>query len=69
MTHEIHTYSELRQQIHHDLRIQHPEWIQANGESPICDSYEARLMEELDSLRQQHPMKLSQTEIDCSNRD
>ena len=69
MTHEIHTYSELRQQIHHDLRIQHPEWIQANGESPICDSYEARLMEELDSLRAQHPMKLSQTEIDWSNRD
>jgi len=51
MTHEIHTYPELRQQIHHDLRIQHPEWIQANGESPICDSYEARLTEELDSFR------------------
>jgi hypothetical protein len=61
MTHEIHTYTELRQQIHDDLRIQHPEWIQANGESPICDSYEARLVEELDSLREQHPMKLSQT--------
>jgi hypothetical protein len=43
--HQIHTYAELRQQIHHDLRIQHPEWVQPNGESPICDSYEARLME------------------------
>src|SRR5213082_2111512 len=43
--HEIHTYSELRQQIHHDLRLQHPEWVQANGESPMCDSYESRLME------------------------
>jgi hypothetical protein len=51
MTHEIHTYPELRQQIHDDLRIQHPEWVQANGESPICDSYEARLTEELDSFR------------------
>jgi hypothetical protein len=40
-----HAYSELRQQIHDDLRIQHPEWVQPNGESPICDSYEARLME------------------------
>ena len=43
--HQIHTYTELRQQIHDDLRIQHPEWIQPNGESPICDSYEARLTE------------------------
>ena len=48
--HQIHTYAELRQQIHHDLRIQHPEWVQPNGESPMCDSYEARLMELLDTL-------------------
>jgi hypothetical protein len=45
MSHQIHTYPELRQQIHDDLRIQHPEWVQPNGESPICDSYEARLRE------------------------
>jgi hypothetical protein len=43
--HQIHTYAELRQQIHDDLRIQHPEWVESNGESPVCDSYEARLME------------------------
>jgi hypothetical protein len=42
--------TELRQQIHRDLRIQHPEWIQPNGESPMCDSYEARFMEVLDAL-------------------
>jgi len=42
---QIHTYTELRQQIHDDLRIQHPEWVQPNGESPMCDSYEARLTE------------------------
>jgi hypothetical protein len=47
--HQIHSYDELRQQIHDDLRIQHPEWVQPNGESPICDSYEARLMELLDT--------------------
>jgi len=47
--HQIHTYTELRQQIHDDLRIQHPEWIQSNGESPMCDSYEARLLELLDT--------------------
>jgi len=69
MNNEIHTYTELRQQIHDDLRIQHPEWIQANGECPICDSYEALLMEELDSLGEQHPMKLSQTVIASWNRD
>jgi hypothetical protein len=50
MFHQIHTYSELRQKIHDDLRLQHPEWVQANGESPICDSYEARLLELLDAL-------------------
>ena len=51
MSHQIHTYSELRQQIHDDLRIQHPEWIESNGECPMCDSYESRLMEEIDSFR------------------
>ncbi len=43
MSHQIHTFTELRQQIHDDLRIQHPEWVEPNGESPMCDSYEARL--------------------------
>jgi hypothetical protein len=43
---------DLRKQIHEDLRIQHPEWIQPNGESPMCESYEARLMETLNMLVQ-----------------
>jgi hypothetical protein len=51
-SHQIRTYTELRQQIHDDLRIQHPEWVQPNGESPMCDSYDARLMELLDPLMQ-----------------
>ena len=50
MSPQIHTYTKLRRQIHADLRIQHPEWIQPNGESPICDSYESRLTELLDTL-------------------
>ena len=50
MAYQVHTYTELRQQIHDDLRIQHPEWVQPNGESPMCDAYEARLMELLDTL-------------------
>jgi hypothetical protein len=47
--HQIHTYAELRKQIHEDLRTQHPEWVQPNGESPMCDSYESRLTEMLDA--------------------
>ena len=50
MFQQIHTYTELRQQLHDDLRLQHPDWVQPNGESPICDSYEARLMELIDPL-------------------
>jgi hypothetical protein len=52
MSHQIHAYSELRQQIHDDLRIQHPEWVEPNGECPTCDSYESRLIELLDTLAQ-----------------
>jgi len=48
--HQIHTYAELRQQIHDDLRVQHPEWVEPDGTSPKCDSYEARLWELLDPL-------------------
>jgi hypothetical protein len=55
MLHQLHTYADLRKQIHKDLRIQHPEWVHPNGESPMCDSYEARLMETLDVLKRQHP--------------
>jgi hypothetical protein len=42
---DLRTYADLLRKIHNDLRIQHPEWVQQNGESPLCDSYEARLME------------------------
>ena len=52
MVHQVHTYADLRRQIHEDLRVQHPDWIQPNGESPLCDSYEARLVEMLQSLTQ-----------------
>ena len=50
MSHQIHTYTELRQQIHDDLRMQHPEWVQPNGASPKYDSYESRLAELLESF-------------------
>ena len=38
--------AELRQQIHDDLPIQHPEWVEPNGESLMC------LMELFDSFTQ-----------------
>jgi hypothetical protein len=50
VSHESRPYAELRQQIHNDLRIQHPEWVEPSGESPMCDAYEARLMGLLDAL-------------------
>jgi len=59
VSYEIHTYTELRQQIHDDLRIQHPEWVQPNGECPMCDVYEARLVEELESLTRSDSTTLS----------
>ena len=58
MFHQLRTYADLRKQIHDDLRIQHPEWIQQNGDSPMCDSYEARLMELLVASR---PMDSNET--------
>jgi hypothetical protein len=48
----VSTYDDLRQQIRDDLRVQHPEWVQPNGECPTCDFYEQRLMGLLDSLTQ-----------------
>ena len=45
MANQVDTYADLLQQIRNDLRLQHPEWIQPNGQCPMCDSYEARLIE------------------------
>jgi len=45
MPNEIHSYTDLQQQIHEDLRVQHPEWVEPNGNCPTCDSYELRLAE------------------------
>ncbi|HVH90355.1 MAG TPA: hypothetical protein VM783_03095, partial [Candidatus Acidoferrum sp.] len=49
MSHQIHAYAELRQQIHGHLRIQHPEWVEPNGESSV------RLLEQLDTLTRRGP--------------
>jgi len=57
MLQEVATYADLRKQIHDDLRIQHPEWVQPNGESPLCDSYEACLIELLKGLSASEPQQ------------
>ena len=51
MNNAIHSYRELQQQIHQDLRVQHPEWVQPGGDCPTCDSYELRLAELLNLNR------------------
>jgi hypothetical protein len=45
MADQIDTYADLLRQIRNDLRLQHPEWIEPNGQSPMCDFYEARLIQ------------------------
>jgi hypothetical protein len=45
MPNQIHSYSELQQRIHEDLRVQHPDWVAADGNCPTCDAYESRLAE------------------------
>jgi hypothetical protein len=40
---EVRTYAQLQRQIHHTLRARHPEWIQPDGDCPMCDAYESRL--------------------------
>ena len=53
MSHQNHTDTELRQQIHDDLRIKYPEWVEPNGESSMC------LMEVLDTLTRRGNRKQS----------
>jgi hypothetical protein len=42
---EIQTYAELQEQMRNALREQHPEWLEPNGDSAICDAYERRFAE------------------------
>jgi hypothetical protein len=59
MSDKIRSYAELRELIRFSLRAQHPEWIEPNGDSPICDSYEARFAELLGLTRTQQDAKTS----------
>lgn len=54
--------ADLREQIHDDLRRQHPEWVLPNGESPMCDAYEARLMDLIESPAPELDQKKAQSD-------
>jgi hypothetical protein len=38
---EVPAYVALQREMHHALRAQHPDWIEADGKSPMCDYYES----------------------------
>lgn len=46
----IRSYAELRTLIRVALRRQNPEWVEPDGNSPICDAYEARFAELLNLI-------------------
>lgn len=63
---QIRTYAELQRRIHHDLRVQHPEWVKPDGESPICDLYERRSAEMIASF-QFNKVNLVRRNIPCGS--
>jgi hypothetical protein len=42
---EVQGYIQLQRQVREALLREHPEWIEPNGESPMCEIYESRLAE------------------------
>ena len=42
---EFQGYVQLQRQIQEALLKEHPEWIEPNGECPICEIYESRFVE------------------------
>ena len=45
MHNEIRTYAELQRHMRDALREQHPEWVEPDGNSPTCHSYERQFAE------------------------
>jgi hypothetical protein len=42
---EVQGFVPLQREIHEALRKEHPEWVEPNGDCPMCDIYEWRLAE------------------------
>jgi hypothetical protein len=55
VTKEVEPYVQLQRQMHEALLKEHPEWVQPNGDCPMCEAYESRLAELLGlSSEQEH---------------
>ena len=63
MSEQIHSYRELQQQILKDLRIQHPEWVEPNGDCPTCDSYESRLAKLLELSQRSNGVRMRKSSL------
>ena len=61
MSAPIYSYTELQLQIHDDLRRQHPDWVEPDGDCPTCDSYELRLVELLGLGQRPTAIRLSKS--------
>ena len=57
---EVPAYAQLQREVHDALLAQHPEWILPNGDSPTCDSYDARFAELLLQTLPTKPRELKQ---------
>ena len=61
---EVPAYAKLQRTMHDALLVQHPEWIEPDGNCPMCDDYDRRFAELLDfslpptSLAQTRQVKL-----------
>ena len=64
MSDRIRSYAELRKLMRVSLRIQHPEWVKSDGNSPICDFYDARFAELLGLV----PSREEKAELPLGNR-
>lgn len=67
MPNELHSYTKLQQQIHEDLRTQHPDWVEPNGDCPTCDSYESRLAELLGLTQRSNAVRMGRSSSEMSH--
>jgi len=51
MKDEIQDYTKLQEQMHKALAAEHPEWIEADGDAPMLDLYDARFAELLTMIQ------------------
>jgi hypothetical protein len=58
--HQVRTYAQLQEQLHHDLMAQHPEWIDAEGNCPTCESYDRRLAQLIASFQSANRKSMAQ---------